>query len=529
MVVDGYEKVLVYDIPEDGPPASEPSLELPSASSSFIRAAFSRDGKYLVVVSHDGVVQAWRTANWTRLGVWEVPKTRYSAGRPHGLVLTGEGRQAWVQTTEQLIALDYTSGTWGRSWDEIEGYTLAPRLGGSTMAVGQIDGAVLMVDPGTGAKMLRLEGHRELVEAADFLPDGRLVTGSEDGTVVIWRLSPEADLAGRGPDGPLARVQYPFATSVPRRGQDSPRLQVEDLGVDLHEQSTDGLGASFSPDGKLLASGYSGKLRLHHAGQASYFLELDRVTGQGRVTAWFPDSARVATLDKEFVRVYRLPEGKQVAAWPRSEGWFHHIVVFADGSRLARAGSREVVVHDTTSGEVVAEFEAMGRISAVSSSRLHALDASPDGTQLVTGGDDGTLRLWELPTGRLLAEARDAHHPAVRAARFLPGGGLVSTGQDGLVRWWGPGLAPGRSEEGHLGEGRNLAVHAGHGLVLSGGRDGAVIFWGLDGTKRLRLESKLEAIDYLAPSPTGEWLVVASEADGSLRLPLPLLVDQLSR
>lgn len=529
LIVDGYEKLMVYDLPATGRPSRQPDLEVPSATTSYVRAEFSPDGKHLVVANHDGKVQSWRTDTWERLGVWDVPQAEYSAGRPHGLVMTPGTSEVWLVTPDQLIALDYTTGAWGKAYHDLEGYTLARRPGGRTMAIGKLDGSTVLVDPASGAEVLRLEGHREDVEGAAFFPDGRLVTGSEDGTVVIWELLPESELVGKGPGGPLPRVQYPFRSTVPRRGQDSPRLAVSDLPEDPVKESTDGVSASFSPDGSLLASGYSGKLRIHRAGTREPFLDIDRLSGKGHVTAWLPGGDRVATIDREYVRIYSVPDGTERAAWSQPGGWHHHLSASPDGTRLARAGSREVAVHELATGKVVAGFEAMGKVDAVSSARLHDLDYSPDGTKLVTGGDDGALRLWHIDSHRLLAEVEGSHGASVRAARFLPDGKVISLGQDGIVRWWDPSLAPLRSEGGHLGEGRSLAVYPQRSLVLSGGRDGAVIFWGFDGSKKLRLDTELEAIDYLAPSPTGEWLVVASEADGSLRFRLPLLLTQLAR
>lgn len=77
-----------------------------------------------------------------------------------------------------------------------------------------------------------------------------------------------------------------------------------------------------------------------------------------------------------------------------------------------------------------------------------ALAVSPDGKTLATGGsaspgdttppsgDDRTIRLWEVPTGRLLA-AWEAHDDSVTALAFSPDGQiLVSGGGEGALRVW---------------------------------------------------------------------------------------------
>ncbi len=90
-----------------------------------------------------------------------------------------------------------------------------------------------------------------------------------------------------------------------------------------------------------------------------------------------------------------------------------------------------------------------------------AVALSPDGQQLASGAEDGSLRLWDLATGaerrrlegggvaRALAFNRDASLLASGSARLLghegwvwsvafdpAGGRLASGGADGRVRLW---------------------------------------------------------------------------------------------
>ena len=123
-----------------------------------------------------------------------------------------------------------------------------------------------------------------------------------------------------------------------------------------------------------------------------------------------------------------------------------------------------------------------------------AVGALPDGTPvIVSGGRDGTVRVWRLADGTPVGEPLTGHDGSVGAVAVgaLPDGTPVIVsggGSDGTVRVWrlADGTPVGEPLTGHDGGVTAVAVGAlpdGTPVIVSGSDDGTVRVWRLaDGT-----------------------------------------------
>jgi COMPASS component SWD3 len=140
---------------------------------------------------------------------------------------------------------------------------------------------------------------------------------------------------------------------------------------------------------------------------------------------------------------------------------------------------------------------------------------SPDGQSLASGGDDKTIRLWNLKTGQLLRTIT-GHPDGIKSLVFSPDGKiLVSSGDAGNVRVWN--VQTGqliRSLTGHAASVSSIVMSPDGQTLATASMDKTIRLWNLN-NGQLRHTIKTDA-NYLVMSPDGKTLFSGNQ-DGTIK------------
>ncbi|KAF5344466.1 hypothetical protein D9758_014162 [Tetrapyrgos nigripes] len=113
-------------------------------------------------------------------------------------------------------------------------------------------------------------------------------------------------------------------------------------------------------------------------------------------------------------------------------------------------------------------------------SEVEGISVSPDGTRIVSGSKDGTVRIWDAQTGTAIGEPLQGHEDWVQSVAFSPDGArIVSGSDDRTVRIWDAqtGTAIGEPLQGHEDWVQSVAFSPDGARIVSGSRDFTVRIW----------------------------------------------------
>ncbi|MEG3889470.1 serine/threonine-protein kinase [Microcoleus sp. Z1_A1] len=195
-------------------------------------------------------------------------------------------------------------------------------------------------------------------------------------------------------------------------------------------------------------------------------------------------------------------------------GSVNAIALSPDGQTLVSASFGTIRIWNVRTGRLMRTLNSVHTKKSV-----NTLAVSPNSSILASGGGDNNVILWDLKTGRRMRTIA-AHKAAVNAIAFSRDGQTLASGSDDkTIRLWnvktGSRL---RTLSGHAGGVNAIALSRDGKTLASGSQDKTVRLWNL-GTGEVRriITGHGGPVNAVAFSPNGQ-IVASASTDNTIRL-----------
>lgn len=212
-----------------------------------------------------------------------------------------------------------------------------------------------------------------------------------------------------------------------------------------------------------------------------------------RSVEFSPDGKRLFTAgDDSTIHAWDANTGRALESFSGHQAPVGTLAVGIEGTLVSGAADKAAIVWDTR-----AKWKLVGQLGPKPDApldvgpspfvdRVQALDFSPDGKLLATGGGDpsrsGELMIWDVEKQSLVRNIKDAHSDTVLGVEFSSDGKLLlSGGTDKFVKIFE--VATGnhvRSFEGHTHHVLDVTWKADGGTIASASADNTIKIWNVE-------------------------------------------------
>lgn len=450
----------------------------------------SKDGRFALTSSSDGTARLWNLSTGLQvqqftLGPYSVqaacltPDGKYAVTAGNGRIVDSSGRTTSVCSVRVYQTSDGKM-VHAASEEGDEGLAMAISSDGSEMLLGMRGHAVQRWSLEPLRKVQTLTGHNGAVAAVRFVEGTRTAaSAAADKTVALWDLDTGREVAALPHDDTSLTDLSVSGDGKTLLSSVGDAVYVWNLATRQlvrklpHDRSVVGMARSHAAPILAAACG-DDTITVWNYETGAKLAELPSKPGATRAMAFSQDGKSLLSTDGADLRAWDWQGGTESMVLRR-----HYQVSAAvwrkNGTQVLTTGGQDLQIKlwDRATGRVIRKYTAEAHTREV-----NGLALSADESTMATFGDGGTVKLWDVDSGKLL-RTLDKHKEPVRQAAFSQDGKtLVSCSEDRTARLWNVATGePGPVLAGHAWWVLSACFSPDGKWVLTAGGDSVVKRW----------------------------------------------------
>ncbi|KAG8849678.1 hypothetical protein FRB91_009688 [Serendipita sp. 411] len=394
------------------------------------------------------------------------------------------------------------------------------------------DYTIRISDVQSGIEEAQLVGHQKEVRCVAFSGDDkRIVSGSFDKTIRIWNVSDgKEEMRLKGGWG--ISVAYSDDGRRVASGDDFERVWIWSVepGLEERQPSADQCvvtSLALSSDGQRVFYAHKGGRRIRIRNVANGMEERPLIVGRDHMNTIAISNNRkyVAMAVGNELLIYDTTER---STYPITQGHDDLIlsVAFSPDEQKVVTGSFDKTIRIWNvvkkrskwmlglepQPELELELELKGHGDGVWS-----LAFSPDGSKLVSGSGDNTIRIWNLQTRSHMITLKGHTHTVLSVAFSPDNQKVVSGSHDKTVRVWNVETGEEQRKQIYNSSVMSATFSSNSSKIACGCSDATIHVWDLEGGKLAILEGHADAVLSIAFS-SDDQKVVSGSCDTTVRL-----------
>jgi WD40 repeat protein len=499
--------------------------------------AFSPDGRQVLSGSWDHTVKLWDAATGS-----EIRTFTGHTSIVNSVAFSPDGKQVLSGCYDKTIKLwDTATGNEIRTFSGHTDYVLSVAFSpdGKQVLSGCHDKTIKLWDVATGSEIRTFTGHILQVETVAFSPDGKQVLSGAERSVKLWDTATGQEIRSfTGHTNNVNSVAISpdglYVTSCSGLFSSDNTVKLWDITTGriirtFAGHTDDVFSVKFSPNGNQIISVSNGTIKLWDIATGR---EIRNFNGS-RSVAFSPDGKQVVIGSEDYVaKLWDVVTGREIITYS-GRSVVYSLVFSPDGNQILSCASVGIVLYNAVTGMIIRTFGM--RITDWGATTLRGghegevttVAFSPDGTHILSGSEDNTIKLWDTNTGNLIRTIT-GHTSFVNSVAFSPDGRQILSGSsDNTVKLWDAETGNLiRTFAGHTGTVNTVAFISNYKQIVSGSDDRTIRLWDLATGKEIATfvsftgsDSQLAAVSRgltvetqtATASNEGEWLTITPD------------------